>query len=110
MISAPTPTLNRRDVILVIALFLASTGLYALLGLRFDADNLARGMQFIDAVLLEDRLLESIWYYHATPPLMNLFAGLSLKLFGGQAPIFYSLCFHGLGLLLALCVYTLTLK
>lgn len=102
--------LEPRDLWTVVALFAVSRALYALLGLHFDASTLPTYMQFIDPQLLEDRLLESLWFYHANPPMLNLLAGVGLKLFGGHADLFYSAVFHLLGLLLAAIVYALTLR
>lgn len=102
--------IHGRDLAIVIALFLSSRGLYAWLGLEFDASTLPTYMQFIDVELLKTRLLESLWYYHANPPMLNLVAGVGLKLFGEQAHVFFSLVFHLLGLAAAICVYALTLR
>lgn len=102
--------LDRRDLWWVIALFVASRALYAWLGLTFDATTLPTYMQFIDEELLKHRLVESLWYYHANPPLLNLLAGIGLKLFGDHASLFFSAVFHLLGLLVAVSVYTLTLR
>lgn len=99
----------RRDLWIVVLLFAASRLLYAWLGLEFDVSTLTYYMQFIDIELLKHRLLESLWYYHANPPLLNLFAGIGLKLFGEQASLFYAIGFHLLGLSMALSVYALTL-
>lgn len=98
------------DYIIVAGLFTVSRALYALLGLRFDSTTLPGYMQFIDPQLLRDRLLESLWYYHAHPPLLNLFAGIGLKLFGDNADGYFALTFHALGLTMALAVYILTLR
>lgn len=100
--------LGRRDLLIVVALFGVSRTLYALLGLHFDASTLSGYMQFIDPPLLRTRLLESLWYYHANPPLLNLLAGIGLKLFGEHASVFFGVVFHGMGLLLAAVVYALT--
>ena len=94
----------------VTVLFAAARLLYALLGLRFDASTFPQFMQFIDPQLLAGRLLESLWYYHANPPLLNLFAGLGIQLFGSNATAFFAVCFHVLGLILAWCVYLLTAR
>lgn len=99
-----------RDLAIVAALFAASRVLYALLGLQFDASTVPGYMQFIDPQLLRTRLLESIWYYHANPPMLNLVVGVGYKLFGAAADAFFSLVFHALGLALALTVYLLTWK
>lgn len=102
--------LDRRDLWAIISLFVASRALYAWLGLEFDATTLPTYMQFIDEELLKHRLLESLWYYHANPPLLNLLAGVGLKVSGEHAPLFFSAVFHLLGLLTAATVYTLTLR
>ncbi|HEY0683884.1 MAG TPA: glycosyltransferase family 39 protein [Steroidobacter sp.] len=102
--------LARGDLWVIAGLFVSSRLLYAWLGVEFDASTLPNYMQFIDVELLKTRLLESLWYYHANPPLLNLFAGLGLKLFGVRADIFFSVVFHLLGLLAAATVYVLTLR
>jgi hypothetical protein len=100
--------LERRDLLIVIGACAASRILYALLGVYFDASTYPGYMQFIDATLLETRMLESLWYFHAHPPLLNLFVGVGEKLFGAGAEFFFSLVFHALGVLIAFCVYALT--
>lgn len=102
--------LDRRALWVVIVLFTSSRLLYAWLGLQFDVSTLPTYMQFVDVQLLENRLLESLWYYHANPPMLNLLAGVGLKLFGEHADVFFSIVFHALGLLVALGVYALTLR
>ena len=99
---------TRRDNAVVLLVYAASTVTYWMLGVRFDASTYPRFMQFIDKDLLSDRLIESIWYYHAFPPLLNVFVGIGEKLFGQNAYIFFSASFHLLGLLLALSVWGLT--
>jgi hypothetical protein len=67
-------------------------------------------MQFIDAHLLRDRLFESIWYWHAHPPGLNLLVGVAYRLFGDGASTFLALLFHGLGFVVALGLFALTLR
>ncbi len=102
--------MSRRDLLLVLALFAGSRLLYAALGLHFDASTVPVYMQFIDPELLATRLLESLWYYHANPPLLNLLVGVGYKVFGGAADGFFNVVFHLLGLATALSVYLLTWK
>ena len=102
--------LERRDWALLVVLLVASRLLYAALGLTFDASTFPFFMQFIDPELLSSRLLESLWYYHANPPLLNLLAGVGIQAFGTQAPVFWSVVFHALGALTALSVYVLALR
>ena len=94
----------------VTLLFAAARLLYAYLGVHFDVTTFPQFMQFIDQKLLSTRLLESLWYYHANPPLLNLFSGVGIKLFGPHAGAFFAVCFHALGLGLAWCVYFLTAR
>jgi hypothetical protein len=102
--------LVRRDLWAILALFAVSRMLYGWLGLQFDATPLPYFMQFIDVDLLKHRLLESLWYYHANPPLLNLFAGIGLKVFGNGAFAFYDISFHLLGLVMLLAMYLLTAR
>ena len=106
--SVRSPGLTARDLWVVAGLFAASRLLYAALGLQYDSSTFPGYMQFIDPELLANRLLESLWYYHANPPLLNFFAGVGIKLFAGGADVFFATAFHVLGLLVALCVYSLT--
>jgi 4-amino-4-deoxy-L-arabinose transferase-like glycosyltransferase len=99
---------QRRDILIVIGLFALSRALYAWLGVRFDFSPFPWYMQFIDAPLLKERLLESLWYYHANPPMLNLVVGAGLKLFGEHVGTFCAVLFHLLGVLLALAVFALT--
>jgi len=68
------------------------------LGVRFDASSLSWFWQYIDPALLKTRLLESLFYFHAQPPLYNLWLGVLLKLFGGR----FSDAAHGTYVLLGL--------
>lgn len=100
--------LNRRAATILLLLCGASWLGYFMMGLRFDATPLPTFMQFIDVELLSSRLVESLWYSHAHPPLLNLFAGIGLKLFGEHADRFFDVSFHVFGYLLTLCVFVLT--
>lgn len=79
-------------------------------GLEFDATPFPDYMQFIDRPLLEDRLLESIWYAHAHPPLLNLLVGVGLKLPGDPYALLAAIVFHGLGLLMIVCLFAVCLR
>ena len=99
-----------RDIVSVCLLTLASSAAYFAAGVRFDATPFPSYIQFIDAELLNERLLESIWYSHAHPPGLNLLVGVAYRVFGDAAPTFLSLLFHGFGLALALGLFALTLR
>lgn len=101
---------DRKDFLLLTVLFIVSQAFYALLGVRFDDVVFPGYMQFIDADLLEHKLLQSLWYYHANPPLLNLYAGLGLKLFGEHASGFFSIGFKFAAWLIVLATYATALK
>lgn len=102
--------MRRSDWWAVLALFASSRLVYGLFGLHFDTSTFPSYLQFIDAPLLKSRLLESLWYSHAQPPLLNLLAGTGIKAFGEHAPLFFAVVFHLLGICLALCVFGLTAR
>lgn len=108
--SAPERRIDWLGYGCVTVLFAAARLLYGYLGLHFDVSTFPQFMQFIDQELLANRLLESLWYYHANPPLLNLFTGLGIKVFGSNAGVFFAVCFHAVGLALAWCVYLLTAR
>ena len=102
--------LTAFDVGAVALLTLASRALYFLAGVRFDVTPFPRYIQFIDAELLKDRFVESVWYSHAHPPGLNVLAGAGYLVFGDSAPAFFSLLFHALGFALALGAFALVLR
>ena len=71
------------------------------LGLRFDASQEPAFWHFIEPQLLEDRLLESLFYLHSQPPLFNLWLGAYHQLFGSWMPAAFGATYAGLGVLLA---------
>jgi hypothetical protein len=91
-------------------LALVSWGAYFAAGVRFDASPFPGYMQFIDAELLRERLLESIWYSHAHPPGINLLVGVAYRAFDDGATTFLALFFHGAGFVVALGLFALTLR
>jgi hypothetical protein len=78
------------------AAFWVSRVAYQLAGVQFDSSFLPLAQQHLELAHLEDRLLESIWYLHAQPPLFNLLLGLALKV----SPFSLPTTLHGLYLLL----------
>lgn len=98
------------DLVFVALLTLASAIVYFAAGVRFDTSPFPGYIQFIDAELLDERLLESIWYSHAHPPGLNLLAGVAYRVFGDDAPAFLALFFHALGFVFAAGLFALTLR
>jgi len=81
---------NRLTSGILILTYIASRLLYFWAGVRFDADTIRRGWQFIDPLLLKTDLWRSIYYLHGQPPLLNAFTGIVLQVF----PINYTVVFH----------------
>jgi len=70
------------------------------LGLRFDASEAAAFWHFIEPDLLRERLLESLFYLHAQPPLFNLWLGVYHKVFGDWFSVAFGLSYAALGVVL----------
>lgn len=76
-------------------------------GVRFDASPLTWYWQYIDPPLLQARLLESVFYSHAQPPLFNLLLGVTLKLSGGAFGALMHAQFLVMGLMAAFGLFLL---
>ena len=99
------PQSGRFAIAVITAAFAVSRGVYWLLGYRFEMN--VSFVQYLDLGLLRFNLLQSIYYLHSQPPLLNLFLGLGLKLFSGSLPFVFQIIFWAMGLGLALCLYSL---
>jgi len=91
---------------IVVAFAISRAATYAA-GVRFDATPLGWYWQFIDPVLLRERLLESVYYSHTQPPLFNLFLGINLKLFPSSFSTAMYVEYMMLGLTTAIALYVL---
>lgn len=78
-----------------------------LLGVRFDTSPLGWFYQYIDPLLLKEKLLQSLLYLHSQPPLYNLYLGIILKYGGAYAPLLFKSSYLLSGLVLALALYML---
>jgi len=89
---------------LIVALgFLGSRAVYRWgLGVRFDAHPLKASFHLLDQELLRHDLLRSVFYLHHQAPLVNLLAGVALKLFPASGVGAIAATFFVLGLLMAL--------
>ncbi len=94
----------------IVLIFSASRIAAYLAGVRFDATPMTWYWQYLDPVLLQERLLESLYYLHIQPPLFNLLLGINLKLF----PLTFSTAMHAefvvLGLTATIALYTLLVQ
>jgi hypothetical protein len=99
-----TRVLQRRYVLALIAVFVASRYVYWLVGVRFDSWALTNSWQLLPADLLRHDLVRSLWYLHAQPPLWNAVVGVTLQMPHGLGfiNIEYLLCTLALTVLLFL--------
>src|SRR5688500_15515306 len=99
---------GRRTAFAAIALvFAASRAAAYAAGVRFDASPLTWYWQYIDPPLLETRLLESVFYSHAQPPLFNLLLGVTLELPAGAFGAAMHAQFLAMGLIAAFGLFLL---
>lgn len=89
----------------ILAVFLISRLAASWAGLRFIVR--LDFHQFLEPALLSSHLLQSIYYLHMQPPLLNLLLGIAIKLFGQSSDIFIAPIFVALGLVLAITLYSL---
>ena len=88
------------------AAFLLSRGAAHLAGVRYDATLLDVSLQHLDNRVLEEHLVQSLWYQHTQPPLFNLLIGLVLKL----SPVSPERTFHLLWLALGVALVVITYR
>jgi hypothetical protein len=86
--------------------FLVSRGAAHLAGVRFDASLLNVSLQHLDNRVLEEHLVQSLWYQHTQPPLFNLLIGLVLKF----SPLSPERTFHLLWLALGVVLVAITYR
>jgi hypothetical protein len=98
---------HRAAIAVIVAVFVASRIAAYAAGIRFDADPLTWYWQYIDTVLLKERLLESLYYLHSQPPLFNLLLGVTLKAFPTSYATVFHLQFMLMGLVSTLAFYVL---
>lgn len=85
----------------VVAGFVLSRVYFWWLGVRFATSSLTWYWQVLDPQLLSQRLVESVFFLHAQPPLFNLVLGVGLKLTPEHATLLFHLLFVALGLAMA---------
>jgi hypothetical protein len=98
--------MTKWTIALVLAFASSRFGVHAA-GVRFDDWALWYGYHFADPELLRARLLESLYYMHMQPPLMNLAGGIALKLFPSDASLALRVGILTLSLLSYLCLFRL---
>ncbi|QRN92795.1 hypothetical protein JRI60_26660 [Archangium violaceum] len=96
--------------VFILIAFALSRTLYWQEGVHFDSSPILWFFQFIELDLLWNRLLESVYYLHAQPPLFNLFLGGVLQTFAEGSDAAFAAFYVGMGLLLALSLYGLMVR
>lgn len=91
-------TVQALPWLVVVAAFVLSRWAYYRAGVRFNSDPVYYFAQLLDPYLLTHRLLESILYLHAQPPLFNFVTGLALKLGGDHADVLLWVFYLGVAL------------
>jgi hypothetical protein len=98
---------DRVGTAVVVGAFLVARLAYRLAGVNFDAEMLPHAWQLLDPPLLDQHLLQSVWYLHMQPPLFNLGVGLLLKLSPLADGTTLHLAWLALGLALVLLLLSL---
>jgi hypothetical protein len=91
----------RASRVFVLAAFLVSRILYFIAGIRFDSTPIVKYWQYIDPVLMRNKLLESLWYLHMQPPGFNLAVGFIVKLFPSAYGLVLNVLYLIIGVLIA---------
>ncbi len=99
----------RAAAFFVAGAFIAAHVFFLFLGLRYDRGAVEHLIQFLDPVLLRTKLLQSLWYLHIQPPLMNLFTGLVLKI-TPESPVLFHAIFLCTGLVFCLALLALQVR
>ena len=92
--------------LLTVAAFIATRVVFYLLGGRFVSKPIGFAMQYLDPQLLQNDLLQSLFYLHTQPPLFNFLLGIVLKL-SANPSVTYSLLFQTTGLMALLALHGL---
>jgi hypothetical protein len=101
----PAPSGRARGGLTPLYAHLLLSGFFVATRLAYDAAGVRFGfaldwMWLSDPADLRDRLAETLYYYHAFPPGMNLLTGILLKLAGASAPVLAHATFWLFGLII----------
>ncbi|MCB9767649.1 MAG: hypothetical protein H6751_14285 [Candidatus Omnitrophica bacterium] len=90
---------------LLVCGFLLSRLWFWIQGLTFNDSCLYWFYQYLDVDLLENDLFASLWRLHAQPPLLNLLAGIGLKMTLPLGWWFWRIVYWGMGLAQTLLLF-----
>lgn len=95
-----------REHVLILLAFAATRAVLHAIGLRFHLD--LRWMFLSDLDDLRERLLETVYYFHAFAPGMNLITGVLLKISPAHVTELATALFWAFGWLLCACLFQLS--
>ena len=101
---------KRKILLLIISIFIISRIVLFAAGIRFSVGSDIAFSQFIGIDLLKNNLLESIYFLHSQPPLLNLFVGIVFKLFPENNIIVFHIVFLIFGLILVISIFLVMAK
>lgn len=96
-----------RAMALLATVFAIAHALFYALGGRFDRTTLIEFIHYMDTELLKHRLIETCFYLHIQPPLMNFLVGLGLKLPEPVGNLVFQGVFLFFGLALCMALFAL---
>jgi hypothetical protein len=100
----------KRDPAALAAISLLAFAACWLRGVRMPAGDLESAWHLLDAQLLREDLLHSVFYLHSQPPLLNLVVGAALKLFGSAAAAALTLLWAACATAAVLATHDLALR
>jgi hypothetical protein len=71
---------GRSQLLIIIAVFIVSRLIVAVMGIHLDMRALSAYWQYLDIETLRNNLMTGVWYDHAQPPVFNLLIGFILKI------------------------------
>ncbi|MFC1600883.1 ArnT family glycosyltransferase [Candidatus Sumerlaeota bacterium] len=95
------------ELFILIGVYLVSRIIVLALGVRFDASSLDSFWQYLDLSILQNGLLQGVYYQHSQPPLFNIFLGVVLKLFPASYVYVFAALYYLCGLLIYFLIYQL---
>ena len=106
-IEAARERANKQTLLYLTLVFALAHAVFYALGVRFDRSTLEEVMHYMDPELLKHRLLETCFYLHIQPPLLNFLVGLVLKLPETLGAVVFQAAFLTFGLTLYLSLFML---
>lgn len=91
--------------LLITTIYLLSRFVFFVSGIKFDVSSLDYFFQYLDINILQDNLINGVYYQHSQPPLFNIFLGVVLKLFPVNYEYVFAIFFYFCGLTTYFLIY-----